>query len=125
MTKIAIIGASSNRSKYANKCVRAYIERGDTVYPIHPAQPEVEGLKTYRSVLDVPGDIDIASFYVAPNVGLRIIEEVAQKGIPQVILNPGAQSDELLQRAEQLGVKAKVACTIIMAGRSPSEFSEV
>ncbi|HEY0076552.1 MAG TPA: CoA-binding protein [Abditibacteriaceae bacterium] len=120
--KIAIIGASNRRHKYGNKAVRAYKERGDEVFPINPAQGEIEGLKAYRSVLEVPGDMDIASFYVAPEVGLQVIEEVAQKGIRKVLLNPGAESDELLQRCEELGLDATIACSIILAGRSPGEF---
>ena len=120
--KIAIIGASNRRQKYGNKAVRAYQQRGDEVFPINPAQNEIEGLKAYRSVLEVPGEIDIASFYVAPEVGLKVIEEVAQKGIKKVLLNPGAESNELLQRSEELGIDATVACSIILAGRSPGEF---
>jgi len=120
--KIAIIGASNRRHKYGNMAVRAYQERGDEVFPINPAQGEIEGLPAYKSVLEVPEDIDIASFYISPDVGLQIIEEVAQKGIKKVLLNPGAQSDELLQRCEELGIDATVACSIILAGRSPGEF---
>jgi uncharacterized protein len=122
MPAIAIIGASPRRSKFGNKALRAFQQRGDTVYPIHPARTEIEGVKAYKSVLDVPGSIDLATFYVSPAVGLRVIEEVARKGIKQVILNPGAQSEELLRRAEELGVQATVACTILSLGRSPAEF---
>lgn len=122
MPSIAIIGASTKRSKYGNKALRAFLQRGDTVYPIHPAQTEIEGIKAYRSVLDVPRDIDLATFYVSPAVGLHVIEEVAQKGIPRVILNPSAESDELLSRAKELGIEATVACTILSIGRSPVEF---
>jgi acyl-CoA synthetase (NDP forming) len=69
MTFIAVVGASTNRRKFGNKCVRAYKERGDTVYPIHPVHEEVEELKAYRSVLDVPHEIEVASFYVPSQVG--------------------------------------------------------
>jgi len=122
MPSIAVIGASANRSKYGNKAVRAYHERGYTVYPIHPAQTEVEGLPVYKSVLDVTEPIDVATFYVAPSVGLKVIEEVARKGIREVLLNPGAESDELLQRARELGIEASVVCSILAVGRYPSEF---
>ena len=122
MPSIAIIGASARRSKFGNKAVRAYHERGYTVYPIHPAHDEVEGLPVYKSVLDVPEPIDEASFYVPPGVGLNVIEEVARKGIRRVTLNPGAESPELLQRAAELGIEAVVACSILAVGRYPSEF---
>ncbi len=121
---IAIIGATSRRSKFANKAVRAFLEHGDTVIPIHPAQSEIEGLRVYASVLDVPQTIDVANFYVPANIGQRVLDECAQKGIPRVILNPGAASSELLQRAHELNIEAVQACSIRMISRAPSEFSE-
>ncbi len=122
VTRIAVVGASRDRSKFANKCVRAYQERGDTVYPIHPAQDEVENLKAYASVLDVSDTIDVASFYVSPAVGLKVLEQCAQKGIRRVLLNPGAQSEAIENRAASLGIETQNACSIRLIGRSPSEF---
>ena len=119
---VAVIGASSDRSKFGNKAVRAFQHHGDQVVPINPREPEVEGLKTYASVLDVPGPVDMATFYVAPRVGLTVLEEVAKKGIGEVWLNPGAASPELVERAKALGVRAVVACSIIGIGESPSAY---
>ena len=121
---IAIIGATSRRDKFANKAVRAFLEHGDIVIPIHPAQIEVEGLRVYASVLDVPENIDIASFYVPSNIGVRVLDECARKGIKRIILNPGAESSELLQRARELNIEAISTCSIRMIGRAPGEFSE-
>src|SRR5258705_6217813 len=90
---VAVIGASSNRSKFGNRAVRAFQQQGYSVVPINPHETEIEGLKSYRSVLDVPGTIEMASFYVPPEIGLVVIDEVARKGIPEVWLNPGAESD--------------------------------
>ena len=58
---VAVIGASSNRQKFGNRAVRAFQRQGYTVVPINPHEREVEGLKTYASVLDVPGAIDMAT----------------------------------------------------------------
>ena len=120
MPSIAIIGASRHRHKFGNKAVRAYQQRGDTVYPINPHEKEIEGLPTYASVLDVPGPIDTASFYVPPEIGLQVIDAVARKGIRQVLLNPGAESEELLHRCAELGIGATVACSILLAGGDPA-----
>ena len=57
------------------------LRQGYTVIPINPHESEVEGLTAYKSVLDVPGPIDMASFYVPPEIGERVIDEVAQKQI--------------------------------------------
>jgi len=116
---VAVIGASSDRRKFGNRALRAYQQQGYTVIPINPNEAEVEGLKTYASVLDVPGPIDMATFYVQPEVGERVIEEVARKGIAEVWLNPGAESDALLARAESLNIKPIQACSVVAIGRDP------
>ncbi len=116
---VAVIGASSDRSKFGNRAVRAFRQQGYTVVPINPHEVEVEGLKSYRSVLDVPGTIDMASFYVPPAIGLPVIDEVARKGIAEVWLNPGAESEALVARARELHIQPIVACSIIAIGENP------
>jgi hypothetical protein len=116
---VAVIGASSNRRKFGNRAVRAFKEQGYTVVPINPHEPEVEGLKTYRSVLDVPGSIDMATFYVPPEIGEQVIDEVARKEIAEVWLNPGAESDRLIARAKALKLQPIVACSIVAIGKNP------
>jgi predicted CoA-binding protein len=116
---VAIIGASSNRNKFGNRALRAFRQQGFTVVPINPNESEVEGLPTYASVLDVPGPIDMASFYVPPHVGEQVIGEIAQKGIAEVWLNPGSESDELIARARALQIQPIVACSIVAIGQNP------
>ncbi len=119
---VAVIGASSDRSKFGNKAVRAFLHHGDTVVPINPREAEVEGLKAYTSVLDVPGPVDMATFYVAPRVGLGLLDDVAKKGIQEVWFNPGADSPELVGRARALNLRPVVACSILGIGESPSDY---
>jgi len=78
---VAVVGASSDRRKFGNRAVRAFQQQGYTVVPINPHEAEVEGLKAYASVLDVPGPVDMASLYVPPEIGELVIEEIARKGI--------------------------------------------
>jgi predicted CoA-binding protein len=116
---VAVIGASSNRNKFGNRAVRAFRQQGYTVVPINRHEAEIEGLKSYASVLDVPGAIDMASFYLPPEIGLQVIDEVARKGIPEVWLNPGAESDALIARAKALHIQPIVACSVIAIGENP------
>ena len=116
---MAVIGASNDRSKFGNRAVRAFRQQGYTVVPINPHETEVEGLKAYPSVLDVPGSIDMASFYVPPDIGEQVIGDVARKGIAEVWLNPGADSDELIARARALQIQPIVACSIVAIGENP------
>ena len=123
MSKIvAVIGASSNRRKFGNRAVRAFLQQGYAVIPINPHATEIEGLKAYGSVLDVPGPIDMATFYVPPEVGEHVIDEIAQKQIPEVWLNPGSESDALIARARTLRIQPIIACSIVSIGQNPHKF---
>ena len=84
--------------------------------PVNPREKEIEGLEVYESVLDVPGPIDMATIYVPPAEGFRVLEEIAEKQIPEVWLNPGADSPELVAHAHELGLKPIVACSLMAIG---------
>jgi predicted CoA-binding protein len=116
---VAVIGASSNRSKFGNRALRAYERQGYNVLAINPNEKEVEGHATYPSVLDVPGPIDIATVYVPAEIGVTVMEELAKKQIPEVWLNPGADGHIVVARARELGLKTIQACSIIAIGESP------
>ena len=122
MKTVAVIGASGNRDKFGNKALRAFAKRGYTVIPINPRESEVEGCRTYASVLDVPGAIDLATMYVPPRTGVRVLEELAKKGVGEVWLNPGADSSDVVGRARELGLRARQLCSILAIGESPSDY---
>ena|ERR1043166_9566272 len=119
---VAVVGASNDRAKFGNKALRAYAAEGYSVIPINPNESMVEGLRTYASVLDVPGAIDMATVYVQPEVAYRLLDEFERKGIPEIWVNPGAESDELLSEARRRKLNVIAACSIICIGRSPSQF---
>jgi hypothetical protein len=122
MKTVAIIGASADRHKYGNKAVRAFAAQGFRVVPIHPEGGTIEGVDAYSSLADVPFEIDMATFYVPPAVGVRVVEEVARKGIPELWLNPGSDGPEVIERAKALGLDPIVACSILGIGDTPSRY---
>jgi predicted CoA-binding protein len=119
---VAVVGASTDRQKFGNKALRAFAHRGYDVIPVNPHHSAVEGLQCFPSVLDVPRRIDMATIYVPPHVGERIIEEVARKNISEVWLNPGAESHVLVARARRLGIEPVLACSIVAIGERPDDY---
>jgi predicted CoA-binding protein len=119
---VAVVGASNDRRKFGNKALRAFRAEGHTVIPINTHETQVEGLRAYKSVLDVPGVIDMATVYVQPDVAMRLLPEFEQKKIGEIWINPGAESDELMDEASRRKLNAVFACSIIGVGRNPSEF---
>lgn len=121
---VAIIGASTDRSKYGNKSVRAHQQAGFTVYPVNPRADAVEGLPAYARLEDVSGTVDRVSMYVPPKVGLSILPAVAAKKPKEFYLNPGSESAELVAEAERLGLAPIQACSIVAMGIDPNEMEE-
>ena len=120
MKTVAIIGASGNRNKFGNKAVRAFRQQGYTVYPVNPNATEIEGLSAYRSVRELPVRPEMISVYVPPPVLVKILPDIAAKGCDELWLNPGAESEEVLDEAERLGLKVVQACSIMGVGMSPA-----
>jgi hypothetical protein len=122
MKTVAIVGASTDRHKYGNKALRAFAAHGYRVVPIHPNGGTIEGYDAYASLLDVPFDVDMATFYVPPAVALQLVEDVAEKRVPELWLNPGSDSPEVIERAKALGLDPIVACSVLGIGDSPSRY---
>jgi predicted CoA-binding protein len=122
MKTVAVIGASSNRHKFGNKAFRAFQAEGHNVIPINPNERAVEGVPTYPSVTDVPGQIDMATVYVPPEIGITLLAGFEQKQIAEIWINPGAESDELLAEARRRKLKVIEACSIVGIGQNPYSY---
>jgi uncharacterized protein len=117
---VAVVGASTDRSKFGNKAVRAFIRAGFKVYPINPNAAQVEGLPAFASLDELPVDqLDRVSLYVPPEVGQRVLEQVARKRVGEVWLNPGADAPEVVDRARALGLEVIQDCSILAVGEHP------
>ena len=122
MKSVAVLGASANRAKFGNKAVRAFLQQGFRVYPIHPSETTVEGLPVLRSVTDLPERPDMVSVYLPPAVLKGLLPAIAQKGCDELWLNPGAESPEVFAEAERLGLNVIQACSIIAVGLEPESM---
>jgi predicted CoA-binding protein len=119
MKSVAILGASADRTKFGNKAVRAFLQQGFTVYPVNPKETQIEGLKCFRAISEIPARLQMVSAYLPPSVLLKVLPEIAAKGCDELWLNPGTESDEVLSEAERLGLNVVRACSIVGVGVSP------
>jgi predicted CoA-binding protein len=122
MKTIAIIGASTNRAKFGNKAVRAFLQQGYTVYPVNLKEPSIEGLAVFKSIRDVPVRPQMISVYLPPPVLLKVLPDIAARGCDELWLNPGTEADEVLAEAERLGLNVIQACSIVGVGLSPAKL---
>jgi predicted CoA-binding protein len=121
MPTVAIIGASTDRNKFGNKAVRAFLRRGYTVFPVNPKETEIEGLPAFKSIAEIPERPNLVSVYLPPPVLLKVLPAIAAKGCDELWLNPRTESDEVLIAAEKLGLNIIQACSIVGIGESPEE----
>ena len=113
----AVVGASSNRDKYGNKVLRAYQQHGMEVYPINPRAKEIEGLKAYSTLADVPVKLRAVSIITPPSITEQVVEAAAAAGVRMVWMQPGAESPEAIRKAEALGLEviAGGPCFLVLA----------
>jgi len=88
----AVAGASTDRRKYGNKVLRAYLQNGkQPVYPVNPHATEVEGLTAYPDVASCPEPVRAMSIITQPNVTEKLVEEAAAAGVEHLWIQPGAE----------------------------------
>jgi len=120
MKTIAILGASNDRHKFGNKAVRAFLQQGYSVYPINPKEAQIEGLRAFKSIREVPVRPELTSVYLPPPVLLKLLPDIVARGCDELWLNPGTESDEVLAEAARLGLNVIQACSIVGVGVSPA-----
>jgi predicted CoA-binding protein len=111
---VAVIGASDNPERYSNMAVKLLKEKGHTVFPVHQRIKSVEGLNVFPTIMDVPGEIDTISLYVAANISTQIADEILDKQPRRIIFNPGAENPELNQKARNQHIITQNACTLVL-----------
>ena len=101
----AVVGASRDRSKFGNKVLRTYLQRGMPVYAINPVvEPAIEGATTLARLADVPVALHGISIITPPAVTESIVQEAIELGIGHVWMQPGAESGRAIARAQAAGI---------------------
>jgi len=92
---VAVIGASAENGKIGNSVMKNLINGGykGEIYPIHPKADEIMGKKVYKSVKDVPGEVDIAVFAIPANFVAQALIECGEKKVVGAILIPSGYAE--------------------------------
>jgi acetyl coenzyme A synthetase (ADP forming)-like protein len=92
---VAVIGASAEAGKIGNSVMKNLINGGykGEIYPIHPKAGEILGKKVYKSVKDVPGEVDIAVFAIPANFVAAALTECGEKKVVGAILIPSGYAE--------------------------------
>ncbi|RLF89108.1 CoA-binding protein [Thermococci archaeon] len=103
--RIAFVGATKNPSKHGNIILKDLLNKGFEVLPVNPNYDEIEDLKCYKSVKELPKDIDVIVFVIPPRLGLEVAKEAVKVGFKRLWFQPGAESEEIKQFLEKMEVE--------------------
>lgn len=116
-SSLAMVGASNNKQKGGGLFLKALIDSGfnGKLYPVNPRESEVMGLRSYHSVLDIPGEVDLAYVTVPARTVPQVMAECGQKGIKFAVVHSAGFSElgaegkeleeEMLKAARQNGTR--------------------
>ncbi|WP_435888367.1 acetate--CoA ligase family protein [Streptomyces niveus] len=112
---VAVIGASNEDGKIGNSVMRNLIDGGfaGEIYPVNPKADDILGRKAYKSVMDVPGEPDVAIFAIPAKFVAGALAEVGRKNIPNAVLIPSGFAEtgehelqqEIVTIAEENGIR--------------------
>ncbi len=111
---VAVIGASAETGKIGNSVMKNLVNGGykGKIYPIHPKADEILGYKAYKSVKDVPGEIDTAVFAIPAKLVAAALTECGEKKIPGAVLIPSgfaeAGEPKLQEEIVEIGKKYNI-----------------
>ena len=116
---LAIVGATP-RLQYGGRMLAAALNASDRlrVYPVNPRADEVEGLESYADLAALPRPVRAISIVTPPSITERVVEQAAELGIRHIWMQPGAESDKAVGRAERAGMNviAGGACALVVQG---------
>ncbi|HED65126.1 MAG TPA: CoA-binding protein [Planctomycetes bacterium] len=101
----AVVGASTNREKYGNKVLRAYLQNHkEPLYAVHPSEESVEGVAAYPDLASLPEVPRAISIITPPAVTERVVAQAIEIGVRHIWMQPGAESEEAVRLAEEAGI---------------------
>ncbi|MEI9475177.1 MAG: acetate--CoA ligase family protein [Deltaproteobacteria bacterium] len=114
---VAVIGASAKELHIGNRIIKNLLDFGfkGAIYPINPKVGEIRGVKAYKSILDVPTEVDVVHMVIPASSVPQAIEDCGKKGVKLAILNGGgfaevgpegaAIQEDCLARAKKSGIR--------------------
>ena len=116
--KFAVVGASADRSKYGNRVLRCYQMNGLEAVPVNPKEKKIEGVDCVASVSQLADDVESLSVITPPQVTEQVVEQAIAKGIKNIWMQPGAESQAAIARCEKNGINviADGSCLLVVLG---------
>lgn len=111
---VAVLGASNNPDRYAYQAIKQLAEQGYRVFLVLPTERIINGIPCYSHIGAIAQPVDTITVYLSPKNSTPLIEEILGLAPRRIILNPGAENDELSRRCQSAGIQVLAACTLVL-----------
>jgi len=105
-----VVGDVLNRLKYAYKILNSLNESGFNAVGLNPS---VDDGKAYNKLSDIPYKIEILNLCINPKKGIKILQDARELKIDKILIQPGAESLEILNFCSENGIQAIEGCTLV------------
>ena len=110
----AVVGASTDPSKYGNMIFRSLRSAGYTVYGVNPRGGQIEGQELYRGLADLPERPAVVDTVVPPHVTEQVVQQCAELGLTRVWMQPGSESPTAVEFCHEHDIQVVFgACAMI------------
>ena len=110
----AVVGASQDRRKFGYQVFRSLRDAGYEVYPVNPKGGELDGVRVYPSLADLPQQPEVVDMVVPPAVTEQVVKEAHELGLTRIWMQPGAESEESVRHCREHGMQVvERACAMV------------
>lgn len=100
----AVVGASDDPSKYGHKAYMTYLRHNMKAYPVNPRVKEINGQPVFSTLSELPEKVESISVITPPPVTEKVVDDAIAAGVKNVWMQPGAESQAAVEKAEQAGI---------------------
>ena len=120
--KFAIAGVSRNEKKWGGAIFKELTGKGFELYPINPNADEIQGVKCYKSVKDLPDDVKHLHITTKKIETEAVVKDAIEKGIEMIWIQQGSQTPEAIEAAEKAGISLISKKCIMMFAEPVKSF---
>jgi len=112
--RFAFIGLSRDPKKFSRSVFKELLAKGYEMYPVNPNMDDVDGVKCYHNIADLPEDVK-HGFIMTPKANTAgAIENAVTDGFTRIWIQQGAETKEAVELAKKNGVKLVSGSCIMM-----------
>lgn len=108
--KWVIVGVTDKKDRFGYKIWKLLRNSGYEVYGVNPRLDELDGVKIYDEIKDLPETPDVLNMIVNPKLAKPAMEQAKEKGITDIFFQPGSYDEDILQLADDMGFTRVTDC---------------